>query len=230
MRSWSQFLATASLPRGLFKKRSWIAPAGLILLSIIPALAGTVRLIELTQGMKLTEENARFVAAPLPVTLHIVSSTIFSLVGAFQFSTELRSLAPAWHRFAGKVLIACGLVSALSGLWMTQFYPRGVNPPTSFDGPYLYAIRLAVGSAMSLCICFGLAAIRRLDIQKHRAWMMRAYALGLGAGTQVFTHIPWFLFPCIHGELARTLCMGAGWAVNLAVAEWVVSRQPLRTR
>lgn len=54
--------------------------------------------------------------------------------------------------------------------------------------------------------------------------MMRSYALGLGAGTQVFTHIPWLLFPSIQGELARTLCMAAGWGINLAVAEWLISR------
>ena len=52
------------------------------------------------------------------------------------------------------------------------------------------------------------------------------YALGLGAGTQAFTHIPWLLFPGIHGGLARTLCMAAGWALNLVVAEWLISRAP----
>ncbi len=46
--------------------------------------------------------------------------------------------------------------------------------------------------------------------------MMRSYALGLGAGTQVLTHLPWYLFPSIHGELARTLFMAAGWGINLA--------------
>ena len=55
--------------------------------------------------------------------------------------------------------------------------------------------------------------------------MMRGYALGLGAGTQVFTHLPWFLFPTIQGELARTLFMGAGWVINLAVAERFISRE-----
>jgi hypothetical protein len=55
--------------------------------------------------------------------------------------------------------------------------------------------------------------------------MMRSYALGLGAGTQVFTHLPWFLFPSIRGELARTLFMGAGWAINVGVAEWLISRE-----
>jgi hypothetical protein len=56
--------------------------------------------------------------------------------------------------------------------------------------------------------------------------MIRAYALGLGAGTQAFTHLPWFLIPSIQGELARTLCMAAGWAINLAIAEWMIWREP----
>lgn len=58
--------------------------------------------------------------------------------------------------------------------------------------------------------------------------MMRGYALGLGAGTQVFTHIPMFLFPNIQGELARTLCMGAGWAINFVVVELLISSERYR--
>ena len=93
-------------------------------------------------------------------------------------------------------------------------------------------MRLVVGSAMTLFIVLGLAAIRRRDIARHRAWMMRGYALGLGAGTQALTHLPWFLFPGIQGELTRALLMGAGWAINLAVAEWIIRRglaYPVRT-
>ena len=81
---------------------------------------------------------------------------------------------------------------------------------------------------MVLFICLGLAAIRRRDIARHRAWMMRGYAIGLGAGTQALTHLPYFLFEGIQGELSRALAMGAGWAINLAVAEWIIRRGPAR--
>ena len=208
-------------------KSDWLIPAGLIALSFIPIAAGTFRMVQLGAGAEITPDNARFFAAPLPVVLHIVSTVIYCVLGAFQFSPSFRRRKPNWHRAAGRMLIPCGLVAALSGLWMTQFYPRGIDPPTSFDGPFLYAIRLLAGSAMALFLCLGFAAVQRRDIPRHRAWMMRGYALGLGAGTQVFTHLPWFLFPSIHGELARTLFMGAGWAINLAVAEWLISGQAL---
>lgn len=206
-------------------KSNWLIPSGLIVLSIVPALAGTIRLIQLGGGAEITPDNARFFAAPLPVVLHIFSAAIFSFVGVIQFNSNFRHNAPNWHRIAGNILVVCGLVSAFSGLWMTQFYPRGITPPASYDGTALYFIRLLAGSAMVLALCFGFVAIRRRNILNHSAWMMRGYALGLGAGTQVFTHIPWFVFPSIQGELARTLCMGAGWAINLAVAEWIIQRR-----
>ena len=209
-------------------KSEWLAPAGLIALSLVPVAAGTFRLVQLGVGAEITPDNARFFAAPLPVVLHVISVTVFCILGAFQFASGFRRRKPNWHRAAGRILVPCGLVAALTGLWMTQFYPtaRLAGPlPADFDGPFLYAIRLLAGSAMALFLSLGFAAIMRQDIPRHRAWMMRSYALGIGAGTQVFTHLPWFLFPSIQGELARTIFMGAGWAINLAVVEWILLRE-----
>ncbi|HEY9898002.1 MAG TPA: DUF2306 domain-containing protein [Pantanalinema sp.] len=157
---------------------------------------------------------------------HIICSLIYSVLGAFQFSPGILSRKPKWHRVVGKVLVFSGLVVALSGIWMTLIYPiakpEGV---AKFDSLSLNVIRLLVGAAMAWFIVLGHAAIRKRNISHHRAWMIRSYALGLGAGTQVFTHIPWFMFPSIHGESARTLFMAAGWGINLAVAEWLIARE-----
>ena len=211
--------------QGQHGKHDWLIPVGLLAISAIPLLAGAIRVVQLAAGTAITPDNARFAAAPIPVVLHILSALVFCVLGAFQFLPSLRSRKPHWHRIAGRLVVACGLMAAFSGLWMTQFYPVGVESPAKFDGPALYLIRLLAGSAMALFICLGVAAILRRDIPHHRAWMMRGYAVGLGAGTQAFTHLPWFMFPSIQGELARTLCMAAGWAINLAVAEWIIARE-----
>ena len=208
-------------------RHDWPIPAGLIALSIVPLIAGSLRLSQLAQGGPMTAENMRFLGASLVTALHLVSVAFYSVFGALQFSPGFRRSRPGWHRYFGRILIPAGLAAALSGLWMTQFFPpAGGSGPlvADFDGPALYWIRLMVGSAMAAFLCLGFAAIRRRDVPAHRGWMMRAYALGLGAGTQAFTHIPWFLFPAIRGEAARTLCMGAGWAINLVVAEWFIRR------
>ncbi|RQO55608.1 hypothetical protein DBR47_20365 [Paucibacter sp. KBW04] len=201
------------------KKSDFGVPIALLVLAAFPVLVGCLRLAQLASGAEVTPANARFMASPLPIVLHIVASSVFAVLGAFQFSPWLRSRAPRLHRIAGRVAVVGGGISAASGLWMTLFYPRVELPPASFDGPWLFTLRLLVGFVMLLALARGLWAIRQRDLQNHRAWVMRAYALGMGAGTQVFTHIPWFLFPSLQGEWARTICMGAGWAINLAIAE-----------
>ena len=88
--------------------------------------------------------------------------------------------------------------AALSGLWMTHFYPWPDG-----DGELLYGLRLLFGSAMLLSIVLGVAAIRRRDIVQHGAWMMRGYAIGLGAGTQALTQLPWILIFGMPGRFAN---------------------------
>ena len=203
----------------------WLVPAGLLLLSLIPVAAGAFRLTELAGGADITPANARFFASPVPVVLHILSVTIFSLLGAFQFSSALRRRRPAWHRAAGRILIPSGLVAALSGLWMSHFYPWPDG-----DGLLLYGLRLLFGSVMLLSILLGIVAIRRREFVQHGHWMMRGYAVGLGAGTQVLTQLPWMLLIGKPNELTRALLMGAGWVINLGVAEWIIRTATPRAR
>jgi uncharacterized membrane protein len=201
------------------RRSDWLIPALLILLSLVPAIAGTARLAELVGGAKVTAANARFFAHPIPVVLHILVVIPYSIVGAFQFSPGFRRRNRPWHRAAGRVLGICGLVVALTGLWMAQFYPWPEG-----DGQGVYVERLVFGTAMAASIVLGIDAVRRRDFKAHGAWMTRAYAIGLGAGTQVLTHLPWFILVGKPGESARTLLMGAGWVINVLVAEWIIRR------
>ncbi|MFG6192604.1 DUF2306 domain-containing protein [Nonomuraea sp. JJY05] len=202
-------------------KAGRLIPAGLLVLSAVPVIAGAVRVAELTGGAAITPDNARFVAAPAPVLLHIAGVTVYTVLGAFQFAPGFRRRRPAWHRAAGRVLVPSGLVAALAGLWMTLFsdLPAG-------DAGLLTVFRLAAGSAMAGSLALGLAAILRRDVARHRAWMIRAYALGMGAGTQAVLLSAWYA--ATGGDahpLARALLHGAAWGLNLAVAEWVIRRR-----
>ena len=63
--------------------------------------------------------------------------------------------------------------------------------------------------------------------------MTRAYAIALGAGTQVFTILPWVVILGPIGaadELPRTVLMTAAWVINLAVAEYVIRRRAQRPK
>jgi hypothetical protein len=211
------------------RKRSaaWLV-IGLILLSAIPLAAGAFRLNELSSGAEITPDNARFFASPLPVVLHIVGAGVYALLGAFQFVSRLWQRGIGWHRWAGRLLLVpCGLIVGLSGLWMTLFYP-GTNSTAGAGALLLYALRLLFGSGMVFSIIYGFIVIRRGNVIRHLAWMTRAYAIGLGAGTQALTLAAGELIAGPPNELGNALLMGAGWAINLAVAEWSIRKRPAR--
>lgn len=198
----------------------WLVPTGLILLAFIPVFAGMFRVTQLASGGPVAPDNVRFFTAPVPVILHIVGATLYTVLGALQFSAGFRRRHPAWHRRVGRVLVVAGLVAALSGLWMAQFY--AIEPA---DHPLEHWFRMLAGTGMVASIVLGYAAIRRRDIGQHQDWMRRAYALGIGAGTQAVTQLPWLLLFGAPDDLTRAWLMGAAWGINLAVAEWLIWRR-----
>jgi hypothetical protein len=104
---------------------------------------------------------------------------------------------------------------------MTLFYTGAPG------GDLLWAVRLLVGTAMAASIVLGFTAIRRRDIAAHRAWMVRAYALAVAAGTQVFTQ---GVGERLVGtsQLSTAVSVSSGWVINAAVAEWVIRRPATR--
>lgn len=199
-------------------RRSWPLVAALVAISTVPVISGTLRLIEVAGGPAVMPANERYGTFPLPLVLHIVSAIVFALGGIGLLLPRFRRRYPAWHRRTGRVLVPAGLVAATSGLAMTLFYQAQPN-----SGPMLYAFRLVFGSAMAASLVLGLAAIRQRDVAAHRAWMIRAYAIGLAAGTQALTDGVAQAF-LGTGVVVSDLAKGSAWVINLGVAELAIRR------
>jgi uncharacterized membrane protein len=215
---------TRVTPGATGRRRAWPVTALLLVLAAIPVTSGALRLVQLAGGPAIMPADQRFTVSPAAVVLHVVASAVFALVGAFQFLPRLRSHGRNWHRRVGRVVAGAGLLVAGSALWLTLGYP-----PQPGTGGLLHVARLAVGSATAASLVLGVVAIRRRDLTAHRAWMIRAYALALGAGTQVFTGgFGGAVFGT--GVLASDLEKIAGWVINLIVAEYVIRHRPRRTR
>jgi len=202
-------------------KADFRIPALLLVLSLVPTLGGIARLASLSGD---APENARFLQAPGPILLHVISATLFCLLGAFQFSSGFRLRWPGLHRRAGRWLMLCGLLTAASGFWMTAFYPI----PTKLQGPLLRGVRLAVASAMMASLLIAWRSILLRDVQRHEAFMIRAYALGQGAGTQVLVLLPWMLISGESGALTRDLLMTLSWVINIVAAESIIRYRAAR--
>ena len=201
---------------------TWRVPAALLLLLAIPLVSGSLRLLEVAGGPAVLPMNPRTAASPVALVLHVVGAAVFGVVGGFQFSARLRRRHRDWHRRAGRVLVGAGLVVAGSGLWLTLVHPEAPG------GALLWTVRLVVGSATAGCIVLGFTAIRRRDVAAHRAWMIRAYALAVGAGTQVVTQ---GVGEGVFGtsDLSTGVSVSAGWVVNAVAAEWIIRRPAART-
>lgn len=201
----------------------WLIPVGLILLSLIPIISGSLRLTQLAGGPEVIPQADRFTVFPWPVIVHIVSATLFSVVGAFQFLPGLRRGRRSWHKMAGRVLIPAGFLVALSGMWMGAFsdLPAG-------DGPLLMVFREAFGLLMLVSLVLAVRAIVQRRFSVHGAWMTRAYAIAVGAGTQAIFLIPVSILLGSSHELGRAITMAAAWGANLAVAELAIRRRARR--
>ncbi len=197
-------------------------PALLIALTAVSVFGGVLRLTQLSGASVdfLPDSDRILAAANTAFVLHIVSSGFFCTVGAFQFSDGIRRRWPGWHRRMGIVVAATGLLVAMTALWLTLFFPAASN-----DNALLHTIRLIVAPAMAVFIVFGIFDATKRNLKRHQSWMIRGYALGAGAGTQVLLLGSWtFLFS--EPEITtRSLLMGSAWAINFVIAEWFIYRK-----
>ena len=118
--------------------------------------------------------------APLPIALQIIGSLLFCLLGALQFLPSVRRAHPRVHRHAGRLVVAAGGASALSGLWMTVAF----DFPPALQGPALYWGRIVLSLSMVGLIAWAVAAIRHGKVAAHRAAMLRAHPSQIRDGNQ----------------------------------------------
>jgi uncharacterized membrane protein len=193
---------------------SWISTGlwGLMLLfSAAIAVYGTTYFIK-------TPNDEHFARYILPLRLHIAGGIGALLAGPWQFSQKLRARALNLHRWIGRFYLLEVALGSIAGFAMALVSEQGW--PTHFG----------FGILAVLWFFTGLQAyrmVRRGNIEAHRQWMIRNYALSLAAVT-LRQYIPIMLF-ILHWPFPRTyitvswLC----WVPNLFVAEWMIRRRQI---
>ncbi|MEM7114324.1 MAG: DUF2306 domain-containing protein [Chloroflexota bacterium] len=201
-------------------KSNWLAPALLLLLGSLNILFGAMQLDTIQQGPQPVPSaftSSHYFAIPIPIVAHIVFGILFNLLGPLQFAPIIWQRWPAWHRWSGRLLFVSGIFVGLTGLWMNHFYPA-YGGFLKYSGVGLSSIGLIVS------LIIALRAIRRRNVQQHKAWMMRAVALALGPATQRVIILPLFFTLGGLTDLMIGLLIWTGFLINLAVAERVIWR------
>ncbi|MEL7167475.1 MAG: DUF2306 domain-containing protein [Pseudomonadota bacterium] len=199
----------------------WTFLVAVFVYSFIPSIVGLLRIPELLGGAVVVPVNPRAVIDPVPVVLHIMGSAVFCLLGAVQFLPSLRRMRPAVHRRLGWCVAMSGAISALTGLWMTLAF---VFPP-ALQGPLLFWARVILSLAMVGLICRAIVSIRLHHLPRHRAAMVRAYAIGQGASTQTVLFIGVMVALGVEPlGVDRDVLMVVAWGINIVAAEIAIRR------
>jgi uncharacterized membrane protein len=192
----------------------------LALCTFIPVMTAAVSVVQIPLGA-LPEDSLRLASVPITFFLHSLAGVLFGILGPLQFVRALRRRFGTLHRLAGRVFVLAGAGLALSGLAL-------LLQVQSIATGLLDAARGVFGLALMAALVLGVAAARAHDLFRHRAWMIRAYAIGMGQGTVALVMFPIYL---ITGEppvgLTTDIVVVGMWLINIALGEWVVHRLAL---
>ncbi|WP_102124744.1 DUF2306 domain-containing protein [Deinococcus planocerae] len=150
------------------------------------------------------------------IVLHIVGGRVALALGPIGFLPTLRLKRPRWHRAVGRVYLLAVLLGGVAGLSMAMFAYMGVITGLGFA--LLACLWLYTGARAWL-------SLRRGNVQAHRRWMIRNYALTLGAVSlrvQLLILSPWLDF-----DSSYVVVTWSSWPVTLALAEGYLRRSAL---
>ena len=185
--------------------------------TFIPVMMAGLRVVQVPANL-LPEDSLRLAVAPLSLFLHALAGMLFGLLGPLQFVRALARRFGALHRLSGRAFVLAGMVMALSGLGL-------LLRVESIATHWLDAARAIFGLALLATLALGLRAAMDRRIEAHRAWMIRAYAVGMGGATVGLVMLPIYLLTGapVTG-LAADLVFIGWWLVTIILAEWVIRR------
>lgn len=159
--------------------------------------------------------DMRYLEHPIVTTIHMITGILFILFAPLQLSKRFRSKNIRLHRRLGRCLLVCALISGLYGMVSSIVLPAfgGLASVTSgwFFGP------LFMGSIIRSYWC-----ITHKNVTAHREWMIRAFAIGLGVGTQRILLIMFAVFTGNDFTESFGPALWLGFSINLLIAEtWI---------
>lgn len=187
----------------------------LAFLTGIPILNSFVEVFQIPSGT-YPEDSAHLAVAPVSWFLHVLAGVAFGITGPTQFVRALRHRFGKLHRVLGRIFVLSGAAIGLSGLSI-------LAQVTSVRTPMVGIARGIFGVALLIALAIAMAAIHKRDVIRHRAWMIRSYAVGMGLGTVALVYMPLYL---ITGQppigLLSDVLFVVSWAMNIVVAEMVI--------
>ncbi|NKC00779.1 MAG: DUF2306 domain-containing protein [Pseudomonadales bacterium] len=159
------------------------------------------------------ETRARFATIPVASTLHVLGGGTVLLIGGFQFSQRLRTRYTALHRNLGRIYL---ILVALGGTGSLFLAPAADGGLVAKIGFFMLGVLWLFSGWQAY------AAIRRRDIQTHREWMMRSFAMTFAAVT-LRVYLGVFAVLEVPFDEAYPVVAWLSWVPNLILVEWYLA-------
>jgi uncharacterized membrane protein len=166
-----------------------VVPAALFFGTMLTILLALVQVVQIPLGA-LPADSHRLSAAPVWHFMHVLGGATFGILGPIQFSRVLMRRYGLLHRVMGRVFVAAGAIISLSSLSLLWHFPDAYSVAMSSG-------RLLFGIALGVALAIAMQAILQQDFTRHRNWMIRAYAIGMGATAVTMVFFPIYV---ITGE------------------------------
>lgn len=201
-------------------------PIIVLLLAVVLAFF-TIRVIvdtpNITAGV-VPEDGyeRRYAEHPLIAYMHIVPGVIYVIGAPVPTSRRFRERNLHLHRLLGRVLLPAGLLAGVFGV--------AFGVPYSFGGITEATAAAVFGSWFVVSLLLAYRAIRSGDVTAHRRWMIRAFAVGLAAGT-IRIWIGLFQgFGVLSFEDSFGPAFWLGFGMHAVAAELYLARRPSADR
>jgi uncharacterized membrane protein len=187
---------------------------GLLLLGAALA-AGHAVLVVTVDGYGDAVSKQRMFATPAVGYAHMLGGALASLIGPFQFLPSMRRRYPRAHVWVGRAYLTCVAGGALAGLYLS---------PGSYAANTFGIAFILLALAWLYTGAKAWLAIRARDVQTHRRWMIRNYALTYSAVT-LRIQMPLLMLAGMSPVLALNVVGWTCWVPTLIGVEWWMRRR-----
>lgn len=164
---------------------------------------------EVASGPPLGKRFAEYIT---PLLFHAGGGIIALCLGPWGFWTALRNKYLSLHRWMGRIYLLAVLVGGIAGLYLAASAFGGLPTRIGFG---MLGMLWLVTAAMAYL------HIRRGNVQTHREWMIRNYALTFAAVT-LRVRLPLFAALGYGFPAAYIAVAWVSWVPNLLVAEIII--------
>ena len=166
-------------------------PAALLFLTAIPVIMAAARSVQIPLGT-IPEDTMRLMSTHISLWLHVVAGVGFGLIGPIQFGRVLANRFGRLHKILGRIFVVSGLFLAFSGSKLVWSH-HGQSTPA------LDITRIVAGFGLVFALGRSMYQIFNKNIPRHRAWIIRAYAVGMGSSGVAFILFPIYI---VTGEFS----------------------------